>query len=289
MIRFLFPILALCLLAAGMYVAHAEESPMTVAELKQAEEAASKARRLQLCEQCDEIDDGPHEANLLARKGCKALFCTLSKSFGTYDKMMALQEEAARLGSPEANYILGWAYDEKDKDRSVGYFQKAAELGHTDAQTKFAKILLAKGDVAGSLYWLEKAVATGDAHASAIYGEYLFFTGVANKDLPTKEKGCALLLHAAKGGEWLLAQRFILVNAESFQKELPWFLEKANAGLPQYYCMAGAMYERGIGVTQDFRAARKWYEKAVRNGVTSCASSLYMLLDVGEKEQPGGE
>jgi TPR repeat protein len=49
------------------------------------------------------------------------------------------------------------------------------------------------------------------------------------------------------------------------------------------------MYERGIGVTQDFRTARKWYEKAVRNGITSCAPSLFMLLDIGEQEQAGGK
>ena len=289
MIRFLILPLTICLLATGIPLARSEEPPMSVAELKQAEETAHNARRLQLCEHCDEIDDGPHEANLLARKGCKALFCNHPKSFGSDDKMMALEEEAARLGSPEANYTLGLLYDETDKERSVDYLQKAAELGHTDAQTKFATILLDEGDLAGALYWLEKAVASGDARASAIYGTYLFFTGVANKDLSTKEKGRALILHAAREGEWLLAQHFMLVNAESFQDELPWFLEKANAGLPQCYCMAGEMFERGIGAPQDFRTARKWYEKAVRNGITSCASSLYMFLDVEEQEQPGGE
>lgn len=57
--------------------------------------------------------------------------------------------------------------------------------------------------------------------------------------------------------------------------------EAAKAGKPRYQTFVGYCYDNGRGVQRDMKMARRWYEKAARNGQIDAIFNLAVVNDKG--------
>ena len=91
-----------------------------------------------------------------------------------YQKAVALYEELAELGRPDAQYNLGVMYElgkgvPQDYSKALHWYNKAAENGNVDAQFDLGFMYFDGEDILQdyqkALYWWEKAAENGDAWA----------------------------------------------------------------------------------------------------------------------------
>ena len=82
------------------------------------------------------------------------------------EKAEFLRREAAKLGSPEANYILGLeAWKSGDKETGRKYFERGAELRNKDAEFAMACIYNEEGDKRNAYVHLVRSSDDGDERA----------------------------------------------------------------------------------------------------------------------------
>ena len=93
-----------------------------------------------------------------------------TEALGNLDDLLA----KASAGDPKAQLDLALCYDsgdgiERDKEKAVYWFEKAAEQGSTEAQYLIG-LMLYQGEAvpqnrSRAVYWLKKAANKGDAKA----------------------------------------------------------------------------------------------------------------------------
>ena len=120
----------------------------------------------------------------------------------------------------------GWT---KDEDAGRCYLRKAAELGHTDAQTTLG-ILLRRSelqeDQQASTHWLQRAVESGDIRGKYVLGGNVFFGIGTELD---HVKGAALMLEASLAGDLDARQGFTHLATDPAIKLPSGFLESVYA------------------------------------------------------------
>lgn len=73
---------------------------------------------------------------------------------------------------------------------------------------------------------------------------------------------------------------------ESPDKAIPWLRKSAAQGDDSAMAALGLCYERGLGVDASYRAARRWYEKAITAGnEDACLALLQMEVRAGHTDQ----
>jgi TPR repeat protein len=279
MFRYLVYVAALFVLASPLFIGFHKAPPLNRENLEEWIPPLYTAEMYNRCERCGDIPESG-EAGRLVKEACRAEMCS-DLSDEDLEKPVILYAEAARLGSPEANWRLGQLAAKSDEKVAMDYLKRAAFAGHHRAQAEYALHLFGQGQFDGADFWFEKSVSGGDPSPACIYqyGVYLFWIGKNRKDTEKLNRGCKLLLRAARDGEYV-AQQFVVLNyPDSFAGDLSWFLGKAEAGFSKYYCMAGFMYEEGRGVPRDLEAAEAWYKKAARHGSTTGLALLSLLYD----------
>ena len=119
-----------------------------------------------------------------------------------YSGAVAIWRPLAEHGDVDAQFNLGQAYR---LGRGVpinlalakGWFVRAADKGHLDAQTTLGLLLFQNGDLVDGLRWLKQAAESGEPRALLVYGTALY-----NGDGVTQDRllGYAYVSKAAAAG-----------------------------------------------------------------------------------------
>jgi uncharacterized protein len=137
-------------------------------------------------------------------------------------KAFELFKRSAELGDPLGAYKLGCYFDgqgegvvESDPKLALKWKLVAAEAGYSLAQEDVARHLLADGNEAASLKWLEAAASQGSPMALGFLGS--LYAGM----LPAEIHGPKVVKDEAKGwGYLLLSARDIPEMEAAFEAEL---------------------------------------------------------------------
>ncbi len=92
---------------------------------------------------------------------------------------VAIWRPLAETGDADAAFNLGQAYRlgrgvKVDLADAQQWLERAASIGHLDAQTTLGLLLFDSGDRSGAMRWLKPAAERGDPRALLIYGTALF-------------------------------------------------------------------------------------------------------------------
>jgi uncharacterized protein len=231
-----------------------------------------------------------------------------------FDEAARWFRKAADLGFPEAQLMLGSAYDYgkgvgKDSVEAVRWYRLAAEQGDTTAQSIVGGMYLTgdgvEKDIPTGLEWYRKAAETGDI------GAKIMLAGIyANSEFVPNDTAEAVVWYSSA----FKAESLTGLLAEKYAKELRWFLSVAEVGdgdvllnvakiysstgggVPQdgtealrWYrlaadkgneealCFIGKTYETGDGVDQDFSEAMRWYQLAAERGNAGAMFNIGMM------------
>lgn len=128
-------------------------------------------------------------------------------------------------------------YEQNDFTQAVPWLEKAASLGHADAQGLLGSMyLIGRGiskDVKLAIHWLQKAALLGHAEAQSLLGA-IYLVG---KDAP-----------------------------QDFVQAQQWLRQAAEQGLADAQYLLGMMYYQGNGVPQNLRQAYQWFSLAATQG-----------------------
>lgn len=154
------------------------------------------------------------------------------------ERKVKIIREAAERGDREAQYnfgILYWDgnYIEKNRVKSIEWYQKSADQGYIPAQCNLGVIYYAEKNFPKAIELFRKADAQGNPHAQHNLG-----LCYANGNGVTKDE-----VEAVK-----------------------WFRKAAEQGLPDAEYELGDRYANGTGVPIDMTKAMEWYSKAATHG-----------------------
>ena len=178
---------------------------------------------------------------------------------------------------------------EKNPEKALEYFKKAAELGHTEAPGAmgffYAAGLVVEKDDAKAAEWFQKGSDKGSAAAKYNLGKFHLD---GRGGLSDAEKGLALMEEAASLGlpeaHKTLAEIYFFEGSRgSFQKAAPHVKAAAANGDIGSINMLGVMKEKGYGMERDEKGAEKCFREAALKGDFKAQSNLGHLLNPQSK------
>ena len=174
-----------------------------------------------------------------------------------YAAAMRWNREAADLGNPTAETLVGFLYEKglgvkREYGEALSWYRKAAEQGHAAAQRNIG-ILYEQGagvpqDHAEALRWYRKAAEHGNAGAQTNAG-YLY------------EKGLGV--------------------PQDYGEALRWYRKAAEQGEATAQNNIGVFYDKGYGLAQDYAEALRWYRLAADQGNVDAQYNLALLYAEG--------
>lgn len=153
---------------------------------------------------------------------------------GEHAAAVAIWQPLAGKNDADALFNLGQAYRlglgvSLDLPRAQELFERAARLGHLDAQTSLGLLLFQNGNRIAAMRWLKSAAERGEPRALLIYGTALFNGDGVERDLV---KAYAYVSRAAAQGlapaKETLAQMDELVPLADRQKGVALALSAAK-------------------------------------------------------------
>jgi len=233
------------------------------------------------------------------------------------EQAFAWCKKAAEQGNADAETELGVMYRigagvEEDRHRAVLWYMAATRQGNANAMFDLGAAYY-NGDGVPiddllSYAWFVLAKEHGDANASSAVARAeseltkIQLTGAYKRIAQLCESGeyipankveaASWWLKAAQNGdndaEITIADRFLSGQgvAQDYSKALYWCDQVAShAGLQSDpagdYCM-GYIYQHGLGVPADPKAARRWYGLAGNNSVPGSVKALAQMEESGE-------
>lgn len=163
--------------------------------------------------------------------------------------------ESIRSDDPGIDAMLrdaAAAESEGDRDLAIALYQRATDMGCSDAAVHLAMMLIDGTDDERrtALRLLEKADAAGNSSGTRNLG-YCYAVGIGvEKD---KEKAAQLYIRAAEAG-----------NAKAM-------------------CNIGVLYEYGHGIPQSYRDAAEWFRRSAENGYSRGMTNYACLLRDGNE------
>lgn len=167
------------------------------------------------------------------------------------------------------NDLYNWgAGVKRDQAKAQQYLKKAATVGHTDSQLKWALMCLNNKNTKEAVVWFKKAADKDNLSATYYYG-YMLFKGMgAAQD---KTTGISYLTKAAKRGlvsaDNMLGQ--IYYEGDGTEKDIERALKHlrkaaiAKKGDSQF--LLAQCYKNGEGVSKDYDLAVQWLAEAFRH------------------------
>ena len=121
---------------------------------------------------------------------------------GDYAKAVAEWRAPAEKGDADGQFNLGQAYKlgrgvSQDSTTAQGWYLKAAQQGHEQAQANLGLMLFQNGDCQSALPWIRKAADRGEPRAQYVLGTAMFNGDLVPKDWP---RAYALMTRAAASG-----------------------------------------------------------------------------------------
>ena len=224
----------------------------------------------------DWTDNGDLLIKLL-NMGGHSHFCSFLEKDGRKFVKLEVGELTPTLSSQDPKFAVWWegadgllvrakvAEDENKQAEAFSLYEKAAELGHTNAQYHYGSMYYTgKGtavDYVKALYWSEKAAEQGHAKAQDLcYVMYSTGRGTAADEARAmywSEK-------AAQQGDAMdqAAHGYRCHRKGDKAKALYWLEKAAEQGYPPSQTACGIMYYDGEGTARDRAKAKLWIEKA---------------------------
>ena len=141
---------------------------------------------------------------------------------------------------------------ERDYEKSVYWYRKAAEQGYADGQYWLGVIYRGgygvEKDYEKSVYWFRKAAEQGDASG---------------------QNNLGAMYNYGEGVE------------EDYEKAVYWYRKAAEQGDASGQNNLGAMYNYGEGVIKDYEKAVYWYQKAAEQGDEAALNNLGYMYELG--------
>lgn len=172
-----------------------------------------------------------------------------------YEEMLKLYNKAAEMGHSEANNDLGVCYEygtavAQDPEKAYKHYRKSAEAGNLYGQYNLGRCynnaIGVKQDYKQAVKWYKKSVKQGCAQAEFTLG--ICYTNGWGVELDHKEAARLYLSAAQKG------------------------ISDAQNNIAYYY-------HYGYGVEINKEEAIKWYEKAIAQGNKLAEANLKNLLN----------
>lgn len=197
----------------------------------------------------------------------------------------------AERGHADAQYQLGWAYDDdeyvgghwkyenavaRDYGISKMWYHKAAEQGHVGAQCNLGCIYydgkdgVEKPNYETAVKWYRRAADQGDADAQFNLG-HVYYNGVGvEKDV----RAAVELWRKAEAQTHCAVAQFNLACAyvegegveQSHETAVEWFRKAADQGNALAQNDLGCAYSEGKGVARSDALAMEWWTKAANQG-----------------------
>ena len=198
------------------------------------------------------------------------------------------QNNSLSMSANEAYKIAADAYNAKDYDKALKYYQYAAEKNDSQAQFSLGAMYdMGNGvtqNYAEAMKWYLKAANQGNASAQNNIGVMY-------------EKGQGVKQDCSEANKWYLkaaeqgytpAQSNLGLNlyvgngiTQNYTEAFKWLLKAANSGGASAQYNVAGMYFIGQGVKQDYSEALKWYTKASDQGDTDALYCLGIMYAYG--------
>ena len=203
--------------------------------------------------------------------------------------------EGSLIAKPdcEAQFTLGQRYARgmgvaKNDAMAADWFQRAADLGHIEAQRYLAFAHLhgrgIKKDEAEGVRRLRIAADWGDAPSQRQLG-FHYATGSGVPFDPSE--GVQWFRLAAEQGDYLAQYNLGLAYANGRgipfdqAQSLHWYELAAKKGMPEAQCALGLVYEHGFGVPVDYTTAAYWNRLAAAKDYAEACNNLGWLYENG--------
>ena len=194
----------------------------------------------------------------------------LAKSNGNKLNAFKWYQKAANLGDANAMnqlalmYYDGFYYHGKgivrNPQKSHRLWEKAINLGNTEAMLSLGQVLLSESDILKGLEWYKKAANLGNTEAMNELG-WIYSVGAFNVPVNLEE-----------GKKWYRE------NAKFYKKAID-----VNNLDSEAMCRLAELYASGRGVLKDYEEALKWYKKAAELGNTEAMKHLGYLYADGDE------
>lgn len=215
------------------------------------------------------------------------------KNFDTKNAFKSL-EKAAKLGHPEAQYKLGFAYEnsrlglKQDYKQAAKYYRMSAEQGNLDAMFGLAKCYCFGNQPDGaqeSLRWFTKAANAG--HASSRVELFFYYMGMGCGGHPNYDSAEYWMEAAYSCGTLSEGDRKLL---EGYEKKADMRLFSINeppkwsdAEKQQRAKRAQELYEKGLsssrGKDRDTAAMFRYYTEAAELNHGEAQNNLAILYN----------
>lgn len=194
--------------------------------------------------------------------------------------------EAARRGDAEAQYRLGWCYEDgrgvdKDMREALHWLRKAAGQGHAAAQNHlgwcYRNGVGVEQDAAEAVRWFRSSAELGYASGQCNLG--LCYRNGYGVDKDNSEAIKYFRMAAEQGyakAQYYLGEAYFLGNQikQDTTEAVRWFHAAAEQGLAEAQQGLGMCYVLGNGTEQDETKAVTWFRKAAKQGLAAAQDSL---------------
>ena len=170
----------------------------------------------------------------------------------------------------------------------VRYYQKVAEKGDAEAQTKLGECYEYGDGVEKNpheaLKWYLQAAAQGEVKAQYNIGRLYFRGEGVEQDFAQSESWCR---KAAERGlaraQWTLGDYYYYGDAvpKDLNQAVYWYQKAADQGEPQAQCILGNLYFSGDGVEESVGTAVALWQKAAEQGLAEAQFKFGSCFLVG--------
>jgi TPR repeat protein len=202
-----------------------------------------------------------------------------------YDIALQHYREAAKKGSSQAYFMLGYMYEQgygidKNANEAIDCYKIAAEKGSIEAGINLANLFLYKRNHKEAVTWFEWAGEKGNKTAlynlASLYEKGM---GVGRN----VDKAISLYTKLAEQGEddakYLL---WLLLETKNFSLARRYLEEAANNGHSASQFQLGYLYDVGKYLARNEKLAREWYTKSAENKNADAMYNLGLMLAKNE-------
>lgn len=202
------------------------------------------------------------------------------------DSAIKWLRKAADKDDPRGMNELGEAYLRGDGiDRNLDYlvedlFDRAAQQGYADAMYNLASLYRdgrgVTADGQRALDWYEKAARAGIVDAMVDAG--LIYENGVTIPQDTRQAFCWYEAAARAGSaRGMVATGRVLENRREYRAARRWYQRAQTLGSPEAMHRLGILYQNGWGVRPDSQQAVGWFQRAARAGSEAAEDSLKAL------------
>ncbi len=200
---------------------------------------------------------------------------------------VSLLDEAAKHNIVEAIYLLADIYYSgsgvpKFVDKAAFYYYKAACMGNTDAQYKFAKLCLKEKNEDAekrAKYWLRKASDSGHLKSLCEYGKILKHLADLKTENTINKEQISVKWQEPNNDSYV----------DKYSLAFDYLLKAAIGGLDEAEFIVANMYKNGLGVHKDDTKYVYWCKKAATNGNLNAQFQMAELYNEGALIEPNLE